>query len=691
MRWKWVLGIGAALAVATIVTSYALLASYDFNRLKPRIIKAVKDATGRELTLGGDIRLKIGLRPVLVAGKVELANAAWGSRPVMAGIKRFEVQVALLPMIRGEVEIRKLFLVGPDILVETDKSGRSNLSFEKGVVGPVENKGLSNDGDAKLPLLIFKEVRIEQGRLTYRDGRSGRTLAMRLETLTAVATGREGPINLSLKGAYNSKAFEVAGTLGSLGAFMDTKEAWPLKLKVGSGHATVNVEGTIRDCLNARGIDLSINAEGKTLVDFAGPAGVTGVPALGPLKVSAGVTDPGAGQYRFSRLKVILGDMDIAGSVEVALSGKRPRMRAELTSRSLDLRSLFPAQGREKSGTPGHGKVFPDDPLPLDVLKLADAEIRVRAGRVLLPRMAMKDLDLDMTLEEGRLVIRPLTSVIGGGDMACRLDLRPAGRKALLKLTLRIDHLDLGCMLRELGLKDIVEGDLKADIDLMCRGGSVASMMAGLNGKAIMIMGNGRISNNYINLLGGDIGSGISQLLNPLKRVESHTEFNCFVTRFDIREGLAKSTALVFDTPSMSVVGDGAVNLKTEALDLSLKPSPKKGLGISGLGRLSMSLGELAKPFRLGGTLAEPSLSLDPTHTAITIGKMVGGVALFGPLGIAAALASGDTGGENPCLKAIEEVEKRDRPAGDKKEEEKGLIEQATEGIGGALKRLFSD
>lgn len=167
------------------------------------------------------------------------------------------------------------------------------------------------------------------------------------------------------------------------------------------------------------------------------------------------------------------------------------------------------------------------------------------------------------------------------------------------------------------------------------------------------------------------------------------TKVNCFVCRFDVNDGLADSTALVIDTDQMSVIGDGTVNLGTEKLNVGIKPSPKEGVGGVGL-----SLTELARPFRLGGTLARPSLEIDPTGTALIIGKGAGGVALFGPLGIAAALLSTSPTDENPCLTAIEAAEKGvkvSRPSAVEKTG-KGVgkgAEGATKGAGGLLKKLF--
>ena len=91
--------------------------------------RAAWESTGRELKFGGDIDLKIGLTPTLVLQEVSLQNAPWGSGPDLLSVKRFEVQVALLPLLGGAIEVKRAVLVDPEILIETDASGRSNFEF----------------------------------------------------------------------------------------------------------------------------------------------------------------------------------------------------------------------------------------------------------------------------------------------------------------------------------------------------------------------------------------------------------------------------------------------------------------------------------------------------------------------------------------------------------------------------------
>ena len=232
MRWKWIVMGVCGLIVVLIIAVVVILSTYNFNSLKPQITKAAKEATGRELTLGGDIRLKISLTPALVVENVSFQNAPWGSRPEMAKIKRFEVQVALIPLISKRIELKRLILVEPDILVETDKSGKSNLEFETPpkAVSEKRKEDVPAKKEMKLPALVVNELRITKAQVTYRDGRSGKTMVVALETLTAAVAGLESPVTLKLKGAYNSEPFEAEGTLGPLAALTGEGKPWPLQV-----------------------------------------------------------------------------------------------------------------------------------------------------------------------------------------------------------------------------------------------------------------------------------------------------------------------------------------------------------------------------------------------------------------------------------------------------------------------------
>ena len=73
------------------------------------------------------------------------------------------------------------------------------------------------------------------------------------------------------------------------------------------------------------------------------------------------------------------------------------------------------------------------------------------------------------------------------------------------------------------------------------------------------------------------------------------TGLSCLVCGLDIQNGIAETAALVADTTQVTIFGHGKLDMRTETIDLTLKPTLKKGLGIKGLGKVSLSLGELKK------------------------------------------------------------------------------------------------
>ncbi len=99
MRWKRYVTIGVVTIVILIVAGYVYLNTYDYNKLKPLVSQLVEEATGRKLSLGGDVDFKFGFAPALVVTDVALANVSWGSQPQMIEIERLQAQVRLLPLL----------------------------------------------------------------------------------------------------------------------------------------------------------------------------------------------------------------------------------------------------------------------------------------------------------------------------------------------------------------------------------------------------------------------------------------------------------------------------------------------------------------------------------------------------------------------------------------------------------------
>ena len=106
-----VIKILAGLFIVAIIGIAIVISTFDVNQYKGEITQAVEDATGRKLVIGGDIGFKVSLIPTVVIEDVKFANASWGSKPEMLSLGKFEVQVSLMPLLSGNIQVNRVILL----------------------------------------------------------------------------------------------------------------------------------------------------------------------------------------------------------------------------------------------------------------------------------------------------------------------------------------------------------------------------------------------------------------------------------------------------------------------------------------------------------------------------------------------------------------------------------------------------
>ena len=180
MRLRTILIVVVVVLVGLVATAVGILMSIDFNQYKPQIAAAVKSATGRNLSIGGDFKLGISLSPTLAVDNVSLSNMPGGSRPVMINLNRLDVQVELIPLLSKKIKVDRVILEGADILLETDAKGRGNWVFEApGGAGTTTatTAAIPAEGGASMSLPEVDTVQIRDSTVTYHDGVAGTTRA----------------------------------------------------------------------------------------------------------------------------------------------------------------------------------------------------------------------------------------------------------------------------------------------------------------------------------------------------------------------------------------------------------------------------------------------------------------------------------------------------------------------------------
>ena len=446
MRWKKIVIAAALVFVVLIAALYAFVEFYDFNKFKPLIAKAVKDATGRELNIKGDIDIDPGIRPTIVAEDVSFQNAAWSARPDLGRVKRLEVQMAVWPLIKGKFDFAHLILVEPDVIVEFDSAGTSNFSFD--TAG--EEK---DESEIPPPPLIFSDVLIEKGLFTYKDTKSEFSFSITIDRLKAEIPGFDKSLRLDFKGAFDDIPFTLKGMAGPIWAWVEPGYPLPVDMTVGAGGASAQVKGELRDPTKLKNITLAITAEGPSIAEITKLAGVNGVPELGAFKVKAGVTDA-AGSLAVEKLDIQIGNQEL---VAISLTG--------------ELRDVVALQG-----------------VSLNISALGqDSANLTQLGLPSLPERGAFQVNAQITDPEAKVyTVNDLRVVLGDNEIDGQLDLSLAEKVPFLTAGLTSQKFRYGQLKLDLKMIDPFEKPAIEKLDLKIGNPDLATIQ--LNGKVDDLM-----------------------------------------------------------------------------------------------------------------------------------------------------------------------------------------------------------
>ncbi|MBK7662718.1 MAG: AsmA family protein [Sterolibacteriaceae bacterium] len=171
------LGGVAALLIAGGLFIYA---TFDADKLKSELTQIVKEKEQRTLTIDGEVALSfwpsIGVR----LGRTRLSEHA--SDAEFAALDSARVSLAVLPLLSKQVVIDRLELAGVGATLVRGKDGKLNI-----------DDLLSTDDkpDSQSVRFDVASIRFKDGKLTYRDEQSARSVTLSALDLT---TGRIGNV-----------------------------------------------------------------------------------------------------------------------------------------------------------------------------------------------------------------------------------------------------------------------------------------------------------------------------------------------------------------------------------------------------------------------------------------------------------------------------------------------------------------
>ncbi|MFZ2171475.1 MAG: AsmA family protein, partial [Methylococcaceae bacterium] len=109
---KIILSVMAAVILLMVIAVSTVPFFINPNDFKPEIAATVKERTGRDLTLEGDLKLSIFPWLGISTGKMALGNAAGFQDQPFATLEESNIKFKLLPLLTKKIEVSRIVLKG---------------------------------------------------------------------------------------------------------------------------------------------------------------------------------------------------------------------------------------------------------------------------------------------------------------------------------------------------------------------------------------------------------------------------------------------------------------------------------------------------------------------------------------------------------------------------------------------------
>src|SRR4030095_545684 len=122
----WLFSVFGIIAIAIAI----FFSTLDQNKAKKYISGGVSKATGRQLSINGDLKLDLGWISRLSASQIQFANAQWSKHPQMVEIGLFDVQIDLWQLLsKFRVVLPTVTIFQPKVILEKNAEGSANWDF----------------------------------------------------------------------------------------------------------------------------------------------------------------------------------------------------------------------------------------------------------------------------------------------------------------------------------------------------------------------------------------------------------------------------------------------------------------------------------------------------------------------------------------------------------------------------------
>lgn len=557
-------GVIVVLLIAAVV---AIPFFVPVETIKNQVVAGVKDSTGRDLAIRGPVKLSVFPTLSVDVRDVAFANAAGSRNKDMATLGTLQVDLKLVPLLSGRVEIDKFVLVDPIIHIEVDKAGKGNWVFGQQAAGPASGSG------TKPAEVALGDVRIANGLLTYDDARTGASYKLEKLNVKLDLPSLDGPMKAKGDVVYNARKLDLEVDVGKLRDLMDGR-ATAVSLALGGEPLKLAFKGNAASgaAMKVDGdVDLSVPSI-KALAAWAGSPIEAREKTMGPLAIKGKVAVDG-NRYSFSNATIDIDEIKSKGQMSVDMSGAKPTLKGKLDIAALDLNPYLPPETAEKPAANQPGATdWSTDPIDLSGLKAADAEFDLSVGSLKVRKIEIGKSVLATALKGGRLQLDLKEMALYEGSGTGRVVADGSGAVPGIESQFKMQGVQLAPLLKAAADNDKLSGKGSFDVTTSGRGKSQKEIISSLGGGGSIDFRDGAIK-------GFDLAE-IVQMARDLKGAVTgaatgqtkQTDFSELTGTFKIAGGIVSNDDLQMKSPLLRVTGKGTVEMPPKTVNYRVEP-----------------------------------------------------------------------------------------------------------------------
>jgi AsmA protein len=594
-NWK-LIGIGAGAVLGVLVIAAVLFVAFFPKELAAREAeRRIEEATGRELTLGANIEISLFPNLGFSVDNASLSNpegfddaarrGGADETPFIAA-DRIVFAVALMPLLGGDIEVKRLIFDGAEVRLRAKEDGSANWTF------PTEE----DSEQPTLEDLRLDDVQLNDSLITFEGADGGAPLTLEDVDAQLALRSLDNPATLNAAFNYREERVSVDGTVGSPRAILEKRET-TLDAVVRSDPLNASFDGTFNPetgalvgALESRGASL------RQLLAWIGSPMADGG-GFGAFDVAGQLRREGD-TIALTEATLGLDHIQASGNLSIVTQeNERLRIDGALTAPRIDLNTYLPApaQGAEAGGV-AVDQGWSNDPIDFTGLRALDANLSLSVGALRFQRMDFSDVQMALRLANGAADARLTQISLYGGSGTGRLIADGSGAVPRLAIELNTENVQAEPLLRDaIGFDKITgRGTLRAS--LVGRGPSQAALMRSLGGTASFSFNDGQWK-----------GVNLAQMARSLQSVMSGqsvnsgggaTDFAELGASFVVSDGVAATENLRLLNPFVRLEGTGLVNIGAQTIDMRITPRAVRSM--EGQGG-DASIAGLGIPFRVTG------------------------------------------------------------------------------------------